>query len=999
MKESIRSLVREFSDVFQTALGKAPAQLPAMKLNVDTEAWNRLPRHPPRTQTLQKQTEIRALVDAMLASGIIEVCDAQGSQVLLVPKPNGTWRFCVDFRWLNDLTKDISWPLPNIAQMLQRLGQSRSKYFGVMDLTSGYHQMLLSKDSKKYTAFVTHFGTYQFTRVPFGLKGAPSYFQQLMVARVLNQLVYNICEVYLDDVIVYAKTEEEFVAHTRRVLERMRQFNVKVHPKKTRLGLSVIEYVGHTVDNTGMCFTKVKTDAVFQTPLPKTEKELKSFLGLANYFRDHIQGYSDMARPLNTYLHDYKKYSTIKWSDTLLESFQSLKDKINDCPKLFFLQEDAPVVLHTDASDYGIGAYLFQTRESKEYPIAFMSKTLTESQIKNWTTTEKEAYAIVVAFEKFEYLLRDVRFLLRTDHRNLTFLNDSYKGRVIRWKLAIQEYNFAVEHIPGKDNIVADALSRDLPNNTTVNSVETLDAMTPSSTHGDVASNPTREVALQQQARPVDELLADSLEVRLPDDIYRKIELAHNPTVGHHGVDQTMRLLRESGHTWPDMRAHVSRFIRKCPTCQKLSEIKPHVSTPPYTLAAYEPGERINIDSIGPFTEDLQGNKHIIVIIDCFTRFVELYPTPSTEAKYAAKALLDYAGRYGVPAQVQSDNGTQYVNRVISELLEVFGSKHILSTPYSHEENGIVERVNKEVLKHLRALVLSIRSTDTWSTFLPLVQRIINSSIHKSIGVSPAQILFGKAITLDRGMLIPPAKDHPMIEISEYMHEMLRTQGSLIALAQKTQKETDDLRISARLKRNKQTLGPTDADATVTVESSQGRARLSRRKRLRTRTVEAEMPLYTEFEVGSMVLLTYPNERMGSRAPNKLMAPNKGPLRVKAFQDQTYDLEDIDTGAVTTAHISRIKPFNYDADRVDPGQIAKADARVWDIEEIIAHRGKPSGPKSQLSFHVRWSGTDDTGKPWDLTWSPWEELRNTAALHAYLRKKNLESLIPVRFRE
>jgi hypothetical protein len=222
-------------------------------------------------------------------------------------------------------------------------------------------------------------------------------------------------------------------------------------------------------------------------------------------------------------------------------------------------------------------------KRSIEYPIAFMSKTLTESQIKNWTTTEKEAYAIVVAFEKFEYLLRDVRFLLRTDHRNLTFLDDSYKGRVIRWKLAIQEYNFAVEHIPGKDNIVADALSRDLPNNTTVNSVETLDAMTPSSTHGDVASNPTREVALQQQARPVDELLADSLEVRLPDDIYRKIELAHNPTVGHHGVDQTMRLLRESGHTWPDMRAHVSRFIRKCPTCQKLSEIKPHVSTPPYT--------------------------------------------------------------------------------------------------------------------------------------------------------------------------------------------------------------------------------------------------------------------------------------------------------------------------------------------------------------------------------------------------------------------------------
>jgi hypothetical protein len=389
-----------------------------------------------------------------------------------------------------------------------------------------------------------------------------------MVTHVLNRLIYNICEVYLDDVIVYAKTEDDFVANTRQIFERIRQYKIVVHPKKIRLGVSEIEYVGHNISETGMSFTKVKTDAVFQTPLPKTEKDLKSFLGLANYFRDHIKDYSTMARPLNSYLKDYKRYHVVKWSAEMREAFESIRAAINECPKLFFLLDGPPVYLHTDASDYGIGAYLFQVRDGKDYPVAFMSRTLSDSQIAHWTTTEKEGFAIVAALQKFEHLLRDIHFTLRTDHRNLTFMNESFKGRVIRWKLAIQEFDFSVEHIPGKDNVVADHLSRDLPWKSQNEKIEEL--LSDFSGHPSqiVVTMLVKDIDTSMQPTHMEELMAIQSDIRLPDEIYHKIEAVHNQITGHHGVDRTLALLRDKGDIWQDMRLHVQIFIRKCVTCQ-----------------------------------------------------------------------------------------------------------------------------------------------------------------------------------------------------------------------------------------------------------------------------------------------------------------------------------------------------------------------------------------------------------------------------------------------
>lgn len=227
--------------------------------------------------------------------------------------------------------------------------------------------------------------------------------------------------------------------------------------------------MGHLLSAKGITFTRDRLDSVVAMPLPTHELGLKKFLGVANYFRDHIRNHSVLAAPLQKLVLDYKPSRKIQWTVETEKAFADLKEAIHECPTLSFLHESAPIYLHTDASDYGIGAYLFQIIDGQEIPIAFMSKSLSERESK-WPTVEKECYAIYFALVKFEYLLRDVHFCIRTDHKNLTYLNYSQNDKVNRWKLKIQNYSFDIEYLPG-ENHVADAFSRLVINNKINNKV------------------------------------------------------------------------------------------------------------------------------------------------------------------------------------------------------------------------------------------------------------------------------------------------------------------------------------------------------------------------------------------------------------------------------------------------------------------------------------------------------------------------------------------------
>jgi hypothetical protein len=428
LKHRITQLCIEFKDIFSREVKPTgvSSDIPTLQLIVDDERWNdsKANKAPPRPQSTKAQEEIRKQVTAMLKNNVIRRSQAtRHSQVLLTPKPNNSWRFCIDYRLLNELSNPNGWPIPNIEQTLHRIGNHRPKYFGKLDLTSGYHQASMNENSILYTAFICFMGVYEFVRVPFGLKGAPSYFQQMMASIVLAGLIYIICEVYLDDVIVYGRSASEFVERLRAIFERCRKYNVTLHPGKCFLGLTEIEYVGHTLNETGHSFSREKIDAAIEIAKPVYEKQLKTFIGTANYFHRHIRNLSILMKPLENLLENYKKNSKrlITWNPKAEEAFTMIKNEIKTLPKLYFMDSNAEIFLNTDACDHGVGAYLYQIIDGVEQPIGFLSKSFSGSQL-NWSTYDQEAYAIYFAFYKFQHLLRDVMFTVRTDHNNLLYI-------------------------------------------------------------------------------------------------------------------------------------------------------------------------------------------------------------------------------------------------------------------------------------------------------------------------------------------------------------------------------------------------------------------------------------------------------------------------------------------------------------------------------------------------------------------------------------------------
>ena len=277
--------------------------------------------------------------------------------------------------------------------MFFRLGEHKSSIYGVMDLTSGYHQAPLSLAARIFTAFIAFCGIYHYLRLPFGPKRAPPYFQEMMVAVVLCGLIYFICEIYLDDCIVHAADSATFLLRLEQVFLRFQKHKILLKPAKCRFGFSEVQFCGRVISKEGISMSKEKKGQVLDFPLPVYMKQLKSFLGLANYFRPHIQNHSEVARPLHNMLVNYHRGTVLKWTDALIASFHELQRMINECPTMYFVDPDLQVFVHTDASDYRIGGYMFQIVDEIERPCAFVSKSLSVLQIR-WPTIQKEAYGI-----------------------------------------------------------------------------------------------------------------------------------------------------------------------------------------------------------------------------------------------------------------------------------------------------------------------------------------------------------------------------------------------------------------------------------------------------------------------------------------------------------------------------------------------------------------------------------------------------------------------------
>jgi hypothetical protein len=457
------------------------------------------------------------------------------------------------------------------------------------------------------------------------------------------------------------------------------------------------------------------------------------------------------------------------------------------------------------------------------------------------------------------------------------------------------------------------------------------------------------------------------LNTFLPDCQYSDeqrniINQVHNSTVGHFGVERTVKRLKELGHHWPYMRLHVRKFIHLCPVCEKMSERNILTVTRPFTVSNFRPMEQLHVDVIGPVKLDAKEVKYVLVIIDSFTRFVELFPLVENTAKEIVECLIHHFGRYGTPISIKSDGGSEFINELNNELSLTAQFAKIKATAYSKQENSLVERANKEVFRHLRAIIFDKGVTFEWDKYLPFVQRIMNASTHSSLGVSPAQLMFGNSIDLDRGILYDDNHqsqnqiNQTDINLSDWITEKLEIQKKILNIARKHQK---------------------DIDTTNTIN----------------RANFEEITGKTEYPINSYVLARYKSSQNNNRAPSKVLMPWRGPFRVVDHRDDTYTIHNLPEDKYEEYHVSFLKPFVYDEQVTAPRLVANKDLGFFDVDRVLNHSGQDK-KVSTYKFLIRWRGYDDSHN----TWEQWENVRNNLVVHQYLREHKLASLIPRKFK-
>ena len=450
-----RALLRELLLQNRAVFGDHPTVTNVTTYDLDLTGHAPIRSHPYRVSP-DKRELIRREVDYMLTRGIVEkACSSWSSPVVLVRKSDGSQRLCVDFRKINAITPNLSYPLPRLDDLIERVGTA--SFIVTLDLLKGYWQLPLSERTKKIATFVTPDGSFSFTTLPFGLKQAPLIFQSMM-----DQLVEGIpgCEVYLDDIILFADEWGELLEKLREFLGRLRRANLTVNLEKSRFLCPTVQYLGYIVGQGQIRPVPQKVEAIKTFPGPRDKKALMRFLGMIGFYRRFCKDFAKIATPLTSML---KKKEQFCWTKERGEAFDRLKHQLVSAPVLLAPTFGARSELYVDASGSGMGAVLHQfDGEQSSRPVGFYSQKFNKHEV-NYSIVEKEALAIISALKHFVTILSPrMPLQVYTDHNLLTFLErmKNTNQKLMRWALVLQEYNLKICHIKGSMNKVADALSR-----------------------------------------------------------------------------------------------------------------------------------------------------------------------------------------------------------------------------------------------------------------------------------------------------------------------------------------------------------------------------------------------------------------------------------------------------------------------------------------------------------------------------------------------------------
>ena len=855
-------------------------------------------------------------------------------------------RIAIDYRWVNQYILQEQTHIPIILHEIERL--KGFKVFTDADMTNSFHQLPLSEETSLKLSVISQDGVLRPLFLPEGCKPASG---------ILHRTISDIFEdmrdyvvVIFDNLLIGAEDEVQLAHRTKAFLERCREYNIQLKMAKTKIGFDKVKFFGYEIDSEGYQIDASRHEAldgiIFPGDLEGNDKvklkAMQSFLGFTLYFRHFVEGYAEARAPLDDMCKKAFVWDPGTWPREYRADFERLKELCRSSFKVVYPDFELPWLLQTDASEHAVGAILLQIRtlgngSKQAEPIGLFSKKFSLPATR-WATIKQEAYGIYAGVKAFEYWLEHKPFRIETDHRNLQWIEKSEEKIITRWRLFLQGYPIeSILHVPGKDNQAADFLSRPSDTATLLELHESGDTIGGGAEKADIIEKEFSEILVDDpptnqtyfgpgevhaEIAARNALLGQETNEPLPPysiECKRAIfKAVHGGTQGCFGQIETFRRLNESFRMHGISLDELAEMVRLCGQCQKNRTNPPGVRLTPMVrhLKVGDPRSTISIDGLKITPRDQHGYTYAHIIVNAFSKLVYIHPAKDQSAETAAQAIISYMATYGSCDRLISDNGSEYGSAVVRELTRFLGVRQQFTLVDRPQANGVTERMNAEVIRHLRQLTQDQQLYDRWSEphVKDLIQFWINSTPKTATNISPFELHFGRK---DADYFQQFAGQAP-IDRNTADDFIVQLDQDIAALRSQTKAYYDDL-VARQLQPNQDNA-------------------------------------LQQFQEGDLVLMDNPRPRK-----NKLDSVRTGPYRVIKQQRNDVAIRDLIYDTVQTVDVSVLSAFfgTYE----EAFTLAQHDKHQFLVDRLNGFKGDPL-KRTTMQFLVRFADGDERWVPY-----------------------------------